>query len=314
MQMIFNREGVLRAARLLLLTSFILIFLTPSFSLASDDTYFSGDNITVDLEIDANQETPAQLQLMIYNPHNKLVGNATHEFGLEKGENLVNYTMPFVTDTEGLHYLRYDIFADLDGGWTLVQSSTQYFDGQINDPPLIEIISPTEDGVYALDEDILFSANVSDPESHSFSVAWRSNVSGIIGNGTSLYASLAEGMHLINVTAEDERGAASNRSILIQVVESADDQEDGVTAGTGGGGTGSATIVTDTSLEDDTAAAGDGDATVSPGDREQTDVPDGDTDETPVGPEQEEESSFLPGFGAVFVVIGLLLAARFKRK
>jgi hypothetical protein len=312
MQTIFNREGVLRAARLLLLTSFILIFLTPSFSLASDDTYFSGDNITVDLEIDANQETPAQLQLMIYNPHNELVGNATHEFDLEKGENLVNYTMPFVTDTEGLHYLRYDIFADLDGGWTLVQSSTQYFDGQINDPPLIEVISPTEDGVYALDEDILFSANVSDPESHSFSVAWRSNVSGIIGNGTSLYASLDEGMHLINVTAEDERGAARNRSVLIQVVESADDRdEDGVSAGTGGGGTGSATTVTDTSLKEDTVSAGDGDGTVSPGDEE--DIPDG-TDESPVGPEQEEESSFLPGFGAVFVVIGLLCAVRFKRK
>ncbi|OJH48400.1 hypothetical protein MPF_2101 [Methanohalophilus portucalensis FDF-1] len=293
---------------LTLLGLFILIALTASFSGAAEDKYFSGDNITVNLLLDANKEAPAELQLMIYNPENKLIVNGTKEFDLEEGENQINYTVPFITDMDGLHYIRYDIFADLDGGQTLVQSSTQYFDGEINDPPVIDLISPEMNSIYSPEDEILFSANVSDPEGQKTNISWSTNVSGIIGNGTSFYSNLdSVGTHKITITAEDEMGAESNQSILIEIAERND--QNAISTGKGSSGTGSTPAITNPSEND-------GNEAIPSGSDEQIDVPNEDvgSDETQNIPENEDERGFLPGFEAIVLILGLLFATGVKRR
>lgn len=308
-----NRRGFVRPLVLTLLGLFILIALTASFSNAAEDKYFSGDNITVNLLLDANKEAPAQLQLMIYNPENKLIVNGTKEFDLEEGENQINYTVPFTTDMDGLHYIRYDIFANLSGNLTLVQSSTQYFDGEINDPPVIELISPEMNSIYSPEDEILFSANVSDPEGEKTNISWSTNVSGTIGNGTSFYSSLdSVGTHKITVTAGDERGAESNQSILIEIAERND--QNGISTGKGsssggGSGTGPAPVITNPSEND-------GNEAIPSGSDEPVDVPNEDvgSDETQNLPENEDEKGFLPGFEAVILILGLLFATGIKKR
>lgn len=307
------RKSFVRSMVLTLLGLFILVALTASFSNAAEDKYFSGDNITVNLLLDANKDAPAELQLMIYNPENRLIVNGTKEFDLEKGENQINYTVPFFTDMDGLHYIRYDIFADLDGGQTLVQSSTQYFDGEVNDPPIIDLISPEMNSIYSPEDEILFSANVSDPEGQRTNISWSTNVSGIIGNGTSFYSSLDfEGTHKITITAEDEMGAESNQSILIDIVERND--QNGISTGkssSGGSssGTGSAPVISNPSEDE-------GNEAIPPGSDEQIDVPNEDmgNDETQNIPENEDEKGFLPGFESIVLILALLFATGIKRR
>jgi hypothetical protein len=303
------RRGFVRSIVLTLLGLFILIALTASFSNAAEDKYFSGDNITVNLLLDANKDAPAELQLMIYNPENKLIVNGTKEFDLKKGENQINYTVPFITDMEGLHYIRYDIFANLSGNLTLVQSSTQYFDGEINDPPVIELISPEMNSIYSPEDEILFSANVSDPEGQKTNISWSTNVSGIIGNGTSFYSNLdSVGTHKITITAEDEMGAESNQSILINIAER-NDQNAISTGKSSSSGTGSTPAITNPSEND-------GNEAIPSGSDEQIDVPNEDvgSDETRNIPENEDERGFLPGFEAIVLILGLLFATGVKRR
>lgn len=310
----FSRNGLFKSAGLLFAASLAVILLAASPSLAVDETYFSGDNITVHLLLDTNDNVPAQLQLMIYNPENRLVGNATHYFTLETGKNPINFTIPFHTDMDGLHYLRYDIFAELDGSLTLVQSSTQYFDGEINDFPVIKLLSPKNGGTYPPGEEIEFSVNVLDPEGQNTSVTWTSSVSGTIGAGTSFIRTLGpEGVHRINVSAEDEMGAVSTLSFTITVAEDGGSGDDGgdSTVSSSGHGTGFATI-------NPKEPGSEGEETESSGESGQIIVPeekpgtgDDETQSTPGEEADKEKDNGLPGFELCFAVLGILLAAAF---
>ncbi len=312
-----NRNMFARSMGMALAGLLFLLVLTPVCSVAAEDTYFSGDNITVHLLLDASKNAPAKLELMIYDPQNDPVVNSTKDFTLTAGENQINHTVAFVTGMDGLHYIRYDIYADLDGGWTLVQSSSQYFDGQVNDAPLVDIISPDADGSYTTDEEILFSANVSDPEGQDVSILWSSNVSGTIGNTTSFNESLAEGIHNITLTAEDEMGAVSYQSVVINVTQDSD--QNNPSAG-GSGGSGSKATVSDPSEENE----GEGEGEAGPADEDgNVDGPDEDTGEEDdegqnvddgTGEEDQEEKGFLPGFEATLLIMVLLLVTYLRRR
>ncbi|MCQ1534273.1 hypothetical protein FTO70_00880 [Methanosarcina sp. KYL-1] len=319
----FSRNGLFKSAGLLFAASLAVILLAASPSLAADETYFSGDNITVHLLLDTNDDVPAQLQLMVYNPENRLVGNSTHHFTLETGKNQVDFTIPFYTDMDGLHYLRYDIFAELDGDLTLVQSSSQYFDGEVNDPPVIKLLSPKNGGTYPPGEEIQFSVNVLDPEGQNTSVIWTSNVSGTIGTGTSFSLALEpEGVHRINVSAEDEMGAVSTRSIIINVAEGdgdggiGDDGGDGTVSRSSGEGTGFATVNPKVpgsggeESESGESESGESGQVIVPEDKPGTE--DSGTQGIPGEEADKEEDRGLPGFELGFAALGLLLAAGFR--
>ncbi len=320
----FSRNGLFESAGMLFAASLAFILLAASPSLAADETYFSGDNITVHLLLDSNDNVPAQLHLMVYNPENRLAGNSTHHFTLETGKNQIDFTIPFQTDMDGLHYLRYDIFAELDGGLTLVQSSTQYFDGEVNDPPVIKLLSPKNGGTYSPGEEIQFSANVLDPEGQNTSVIWTSNVSGTIGTGTSFTLTLEpEGVHRINVSAEDEMGAVSTRSITINIAEGGEDGDSGdeggdspgdSTVSNSGHGTGFVTISPKEpgSGEEETGSSGEsGHALVQ---EENPETGDSGIQNVPGEEAEKENDEGMPGFELGFAALGLLLAADFKRK
>ncbi len=311
--MLQNRNMFVRSMGMVLASLLFLVALTPAFSAAAQDTYFSGDNITVNLLVDANKNAPGKLQLMIYNPQNDPVVNSTMDFALVAGENHINHTVAFVTDMDGLHYIRYDIFADLDGGWTLVQSSTQFFDGQINDAPLIEIISPVVDDSYTTDDDILFSVNVSDPEGQDVSILWSSNVSGTLGNTSSFYDSLDEGIHNITVTAEDEMGALATQNVTINVTEDSDPA-----AGTGGSGGGGKAVISDPSEEDeseDETRPADEDGKVDgPGDDADEEYGEDRPDTDEKSEADQEDKGFLPGFEISLLIMALLLVTYLRRR
>ena len=317
----FSRNRLFKSAGLLFAASLAVILLAASPSLAADETYFSGDNITVHLLLDTNDDVPAQLQLMIYNPENRLVGNSTHHFTLETGKTQVDFTIPFYTDMDGLHYLRYDIFAELDGGLNLVQSSTQYFDGEVNDLPVIKLLSPKNGGIYPPGEEIEFSVNVLDPEGQNTSVTWTSDVGGTIGSGTFFTRVLEpEGVHRINVSAEDEMGAVSTLSFTINVAEddgdgdSGDDDGDGTgdsTESSSGHGTGFATI-------NPKEPGSEGEEPESSGENGQIIIPeekpgtgDDETQSTPGEEADNGKEKGLPGFELCFASIGILLATAF---
>lgn len=211
---LFKTVGILFSVSL----AVFLLMATPA--LAAEESYVSGENITVHLLLDVNDDVPAQVQVMVYNPENRLVTNSTHDINLKAGENEIDLTVPFQTDTEGLHYLRYDIFARLNGKYTLIVSSTQYFDGEFNDPPSIELLAPEEGGDYPSGVPIQFSANVTDPESQEVTVTWTSDLSGLIGTGTSFSKSLDAGLHRITITAEDKLGKSRTLSFSIALVQS----------------------------------------------------------------------------------------------
>lgn len=184
----------------------------------ASSSYVSGENITLNLVVNVNADTPGVIKLMIYNPSNKLIGNSTNEITLKTGKNTLNVTAPLTTNMDGLHYVRYDMFANLSGTLTLITSSTQYFDAEVNDPPIIKLLSPVAGGIYNFGDEIEFSANATDPEGMTTSVRWASNVSGDIGTTSSFSKVLKpDGTHLITITAEDALGVKAISNFNIKV-------------------------------------------------------------------------------------------------
>jgi len=93
----------------------------------------------------------------------------------------------------------------------------------VNEPPVLEILSPTEGAIYQYGASITFDASATDPEDGSLDgprIEWASNLLGPLGVGTSLTLdSLAFGVHTITATAMDSAGEHAVASVSVEISE-----------------------------------------------------------------------------------------------
>lgn len=89
-----------------------------------------------------------------------------------------------------------------------------------NSPPIVELVTPVDGAIFVAEDLILFTVMVDDLDESEFDlfhVIWNSSLDGELGNGLILRQHLSVGTHEISVTATDLAGAATTRSVTIQV-------------------------------------------------------------------------------------------------
>lgn len=92
-----------------------------------------------------------------------------------------------------------------------------------NHNPWVTLLAPTPGSLLTGAQQVLFLAQVLDPDGPAIDEAkieWRSSLDGVLGTGSSLQRSattLSEGIHTISVTATDSGGAAATASVNIVV-------------------------------------------------------------------------------------------------
>jgi hypothetical protein len=96
-----------------------------------------------------------------------------------------------------------------------------------NSPPVVQIISPTDNSNWVLDQSIGFWASAEDPDQGSLpedQVSWYSNLDGWLGDGENVTtAGLSVGTHQITVFAFDQHGGVGVANLELTVYSSADD-------------------------------------------------------------------------------------------
>ena len=98
-----------------------------------------------------------------------------------------------------------------------------------NEPPEVEIITPTPNSSFSLGQTIQFVANISDAEDpiSALSISWSSSLEGPLSLSTapdptgeiSDYISLIAGEHIIEIQVEDSMGAITTDDVLITIEE-----------------------------------------------------------------------------------------------
>jgi subtilisin family serine protease len=88
-----------------------------------------------------------------------------------------------------------------------------------NQPPSVEIASPSDGAHFDLGESISFTGSASDPEDGDItsSIAWSSSLDGPLGTGGSFLASLSEGVHTVTASVVDSGDLEASQSITITV-------------------------------------------------------------------------------------------------
>jgi len=84
-----------------------------------------------------------------------------------------------------------------------------------NEMPSVIINSPAVGGLFTSDEQIAFSAEITDPDSTDHTVLWNSDIEGEFGTEQSFQASLTTGIHHITVEIADERSNDTDSVILM---------------------------------------------------------------------------------------------------
>ncbi|NVJ51859.1 MAG: fibronectin type III domain-containing protein [Gammaproteobacteria bacterium] len=90
-----------------------------------------------------------------------------------------------------------------------------------NSPPNISIFSP-ESSIQANEHDaIYFQGQALDQEDGdiSYSIQWRSDISGVLADGRSFEQTLEVGSHLITAAVTDSDDATNEQSVRVEVVE-----------------------------------------------------------------------------------------------
>ncbi|MDD2889567.1 MAG: T9SS type A sorting domain-containing protein [bacterium] len=93
--------------------------------------------------------------------------------------------------------------------------------GTDNKAPSISIAEPFDSVVYAINQEVAFSANSYDAEDRivdDTTLKWTSNVSGQLGTGKNLSTMLSLGNHTIYLTGHDSKGLIGGDSIHLSVV------------------------------------------------------------------------------------------------
>ena len=90
-----------------------------------------------------------------------------------------------------------------------------------NEAPSANINTPAEGATFAAGEAVLFQGFGTDPEDGaipSADLSWSSDVSGHVGDGSAFNSStLAEGSHVITLTATDSEGAEGTASVSVTI-------------------------------------------------------------------------------------------------
>ncbi|TCK17632.1 hypothetical protein DFR30_0867 [Thiogranum longum] len=100
----------------------------------------------------------------------------------------------------------------------------------LNNSPVVTITSPANNAMF-LDTDLVsLQADASDIEDGdvSASLTWSSNISGALGGGSPLAATLVEGTHTITATATDSLGRTGSASLTITSYGNSDTDVDGL--------------------------------------------------------------------------------------
>lgn len=94
-----------------------------------------------------------------------------------------------------------------------------------NQPPTVEIQSPSEGATFEAGESVQFQGSGDDPEDGALAGAdlvWYSNLAGQIGTGSSFSTSgLSEGQHTVTLTGTDSDGLSASASVGIEVLATA---------------------------------------------------------------------------------------------
>ena len=87
-----------------------------------------------------------------------------------------------------------------------------------NQNPTAVISSPTEGAIFLTTADIYFDGSASsDPDDHSLSYSWTSNITGGIGTKATFSKTLSEGVHTITLEVDDGYGGKDTAEISIIV-------------------------------------------------------------------------------------------------
>jgi hypothetical protein len=125
-----------------------------------------------------------------------------------------------------------------------------------NDPPVVQITSPSDGASFDSGAMILFNGTASDPEEGDLtdSLGWTSSIQGQIGGGGSFSYILEDGNHIITATATDSGGQTGSDSISITVGSPSEPtmvSVSGFTYATTGGRNGTKHLSVTVSLVDD---------------------------------------------------------------
>ncbi|MFT3707711.1 MAG: PKD domain-containing protein [Archangium sp.] len=89
-----------------------------------------------------------------------------------------------------------------------------------NRPPVVLIAAPTNGAQLTLGMPVALQGSATDVEDGTLmgnALAWTSNVDGPLGNGTSVSATLTQGVHTLTLTATDSQNATGSASITVSV-------------------------------------------------------------------------------------------------
>ncbi len=102
---------------------------------------------------------------------------------------------------------------------SIVGTGDEEDDGGSNGAPTARIISPADNTIFTLGNQVTFTGSGTDPDETTLkgnALIWTSSINGHIGAGTSFTTgSLSRGTHLITLTATDNHGLADSASITL---------------------------------------------------------------------------------------------------
>ena len=116
-----------------------------------------------------------------------------------------------------------DMAGNQGGGSIVRQFSVTEAD---NSPPVVVILSPTDEARFEYGTNVVFSGSASDAEDvvvPASALQWSSDVDGLIGNGATVQtAGLSEGTHQITLTATDSQGLSQSTGVSIIIYQPSD--------------------------------------------------------------------------------------------
>jgi thiol-disulfide isomerase/thioredoxin len=132
-------------------------------SLDKED-YISGDEMQLEMNIEANRAVSGLLKILIYDPMADLIDEFAMNKTLEEGENEIEVCRTLSTSVSGIHVIVYGFYTDLSGhSLTLLVSGAEYFDAEAGG--LCGDVAPYPDcnGIVDMGDLILLLNNVSYP-------------------------------------------------------------------------------------------------------------------------------------------------------
>ncbi len=129
------------------------------------EEYVSGNEMKLEMNIEANMDVSGLLKTWIYDPKDDLIDEFAMNKTLEEGENEIEVCRTLSTSMSGIHVIVYGFYTDLGGhSLTLLVSGAEYFDAEAGG--LCGDVAPYPDcnGIVDMGDVILLLNNVSYPE------------------------------------------------------------------------------------------------------------------------------------------------------